>query len=462
MEDNEKEVSFEELLNQSEAKSLNKVQTGQKINGTVVMLSKDGAYIDIGMRTEAFLPIEPGSESGLSENQAIDVYVVNASGQVQLSLEPVLGFGDFSKVQEANEKGVPIEGRVGKVIPGGYEVSISGVRCFCPHSQINLRPIKDPGEMVGQDLLFKIIELDNKSSNVVLSRRALQEEEQAARVAEIREKLVVGNVLKGTVADTQAFGAFIDLGGIHGLLHVSEIAYQNVAQVSDVLSPGDELDVKILDISVGKNGKDRISLSRKALLPNPWESLTFQVGDEIQGTVVRKSKFGVFINVTTAIDGLLPRRMMKNAGKAVEMDEFNEGEELTVEVVEIDRNNRKIALALPGWNEEIKSEIRVGDSLKVEVIKVLPVGILVQGLEDPAKGLIHKRTLRDVSMKQIHDEYAPGRQLEVTLEDRDSQGRLNFVLKREHDVDGATLSRFVDGSQDLGHNPFAAFFNQGK
>ncbi len=405
------------------------------------------------------MPIPAGETSPVNEGDDVEVYVTKPSGQVELSLEPVMGFGDFSIVAEAHENGEPIEGKVAKIIPGGYEINIAGVRCFCPHSQINIRAVKSPEEMVGQTLPFKVLELDPNTSNVVLSRRALLEEALNAKLEETRKKLVVGETITGTVADIQNFGAFIDLGGIQGLVHVSQLAYQQVARVEDVLSVGDEVEVKILDITRDQKGKERISLSRKALLPNPWDNLPFEEGQEIEARVVRKSNYGIFMNVAPSVDGLLPRRLLKKAGKQVEMDEFTEGESCTVEVIEIDRRGRKVALALPGWNEEIKSNLKVGDALTVEVLKVLPVGVLVQGVEDPAKGLIHKRTLKQGSMKNIADTYQPGTKLEVILEDLDSQGRYNFVLKGDSDlVDRDTISKFSDNQEDLGHNPFASFF----
>jgi len=459
MSENEKELSFEEMLNQSEASSLKQVSAGQKVAGKVIQVSKECVFIDIGMRTEAILPLPAGEPSPVNEGDEVDVYIVKPSGQVELSLEPIMGFGDFSKVTEAHEKGEPIEGKVAKIIPGGYEINIAGVRCFCPHSQINIRAVKVPEEMIGQTLTFKILELDPNTDNVVLSRRALQEEELNAKLEETRSKLVIGATVTGTVVDIQNFGAFMDLGGIQGLVHVSQLAYQQVARVEDVLSIGDELEVKILDITRDQKGKERISLSLKALLPNPWDSLTFEVGQEIEARVVRKSNFGIFMNVAPSIDGLLPRRLLKKAGKNLEMEDFQEGESMTVEVIEVDRTNRKIALALPGWDEEVKSNLKVGDLLTVEVLKVLPVGILVQGVEDPAKGLIHKRTLKNSSMKAISDTYQPKTKIEVILEDLDSQGRFNFVLKGDSEtVDRETLTKFADDQQDLGHNPFASFF----
>lgn len=464
MEEQSTQPSFEELLEQSERGTLTKVQTGKKITGTVVALSKGVAYIDIGMRTEAVLPLE-GEDSRfaeLREGLSLDVFIAKPSGQVRVALDPILGFGDFSALEDAFENNQSVEGKVTAVISGGYDVNIAGVKCFCPHSQINDRPVSDPRQMVGQELAFKIIRLEANSSNVVLSRRALQEEKNQQQIEETRRMLVVGAVMTGTVRDLQSYGAFVDLGGIQGLLHVSQISHANVERVEDVLSPGQEVEVKILDLSVGTNGKQRISLSIKALLPDPWQNHGFEPGDRITGTVARKSNFGIFISLKESLDGLLPRRLMRQEGRAVDMDSFEPGQSIEVEVVDTYPAERKITLALPGWNEEISSDLRPGDRLQVEVLKVLPAGILVQGVEDPIKGLIHKRTLKDGAMKSMLKDYPNGARFDAVLEDIDAQGRYNFALFNEaNQIDRNTAARFMDTNKGLEQNPFASFFKPG-
>ena len=459
----EAEPSFEELLNQSEAATVLRVRTGQKLNGKVVAVSGGVAFINIGTRSEAELLLKEDDErhQKLVEGDTVEIYVVNPSGQIQVSLDPMLGYGDFSILLEAHENALPIKGKIERLITGGYEVNSGGVRCFCPKSQLGLRPVADPGSMIGQELEFKIIELDESSSNVVLSHRALLEDARRRQLEKTRERLTPGAVLEGTVKDIQSFGAFVDLGGIQGLLHISQLSYQSVDRVEDVVEPGGTIRVKILDISRDNQGKERISLSLKALLPDPWKEIAFRPGELVKGRVVRKSRFGVFVNLAPAVDGLLPRRMMKQAGRNVDMETFDEGQELEVEVVEINRGERKIALALPGWDQTLKSSLKAGDQLTVEVIKVLPVGVLVQGVDDPAKGLIHKRALKQGSSKQILSQFPQGSRHQVILDDVDDQGRFNFVLQTEEDaVDRETMSRFVDGKQDLAHNPFAAFFDK--
>lgn len=460
----EEEMSQEDfaaLLEESENRTLTRVEAGQKITGRVVAVSGGSAYVDIGMRSEASLELNPEDPrcQDVVEGQDLDVFVMRPNGQVQLSLDPIMGKGDFTIVESAHEAGTEVEGRVNSVVKGGYEVNVTGVRCFCPHSQIALRGVADPNSMVGQTFNFKIIELERRSKNVVLSRRAILDAERKEKLAAIRERLEIGAVLPGVVRDIQSFGAFVDLGGIQGLLHISQLSYSNVGRVEDVVSIGEKLDVKILDITTDKRGKERISLSIKALLPNPWENLPFEEGQTIQARVARKSNFGIFMNLAPSIDGLLPRRLMRRAGEEVSMDDFEVGDEVEVEVLEINRDERKIALALPGHDDVVTSDLREGDSLKVEVIKALPVGLLVRGIDDPARGLIHKRHLRGGSMKQIVDAYPVGAQMDVVLSEIDEQGRYNFVLPGAGDEVDASTVRSFESAEDLGHNPFATFFN---
>ena len=457
------EENFEEMLMQSEERAVHQVHPGQKLAGRIVAVSKGTVFVDIGMRSEASMPLIEGDEryEALADGQKMDVFVTAADAQIEVALDPAMGHGDIDRLADAEESGEPIEGKVSALMSGGYEVNMAGVRCFCPHSQIDLRSPANPEEMVNKIFPFRILEVNVHKKNVVVSRRALLEEARQAEMAEVRSKLVVNAVLTGTVADIQSFGAFVDFGGIQGLLHISQLAYHNVHQVEDILTIGDEVEVKVLEIKQDARGKDRISLSRKALLPNPWDHLPFKQGGTVEGVVARKSNFGIFITLADGIDGLLPKRMMKKAGRSVDLEEFERGQTLSVDVVEINREDRKIALALPGWDEEIRSELKTGETLKAEVIKVLPNGILIQALEDPARGLIHKRSLKQQSAKQIFQDFPVGKELEVVLNDIDDRKRLNFVLKGDADeLDQETLSKFSDSGSGLGHNPFASFFNK--
>jgi ribosomal protein S1 len=282
------------------------VEGGQKLEGKVVSISKEVVYVNVGMRSEAVLDIIEGDErfAEMKEGDSLEVFVTNPQGQVTLSLDPVMGSGDFGVLEAAQQGDEEVEGKVVSLRSGGYEVNVAGVRCFCPFSHMDLRSVAEPESMVNQTFQFKILDLERAKKNAVISRRVILEAEQRLAMASLREKLTVGAVFDGTVRDIQSFGAFVDLGGIQGLLHISQLTYGNVDKVEDVIKVGEEVKVKILDISVGNNGKERISLSMKALLPDPWDNLSLKQGDMITGTVARKSRFGIFIHLNDNIDGL--------------------------------------------------------------------------------------------------------------------------------------------------------------
>lgn len=460
-EKNAQEPSFEQLLMEAEEKQVQYVRAGQKFSGRIVQISKGVAYVDIGMRTEAQLqlPDEDPRLETIVEGADIVVFVLKNKNPVQLSLDPILGYGDFDAVLTAHKNEEPITGKIVRTNKGGFEVSIQGVRAFCPMSQLDWRPPENLAETIGNEYEFKIIELDENSQNVVVSRKALLEAERNRLREAARARVFPDAVVEGKVVELKPFGAFIDLGGLTGLLHISELAHYKVDRVEDILKLEDVLEVKVLDVTQDQKGRDRISLSRRALIPDPWESLAWNVGDVLEGKVVRAKNFGLFINLTQGVDGLLPLRFMRREGREVAIEEFEMGSTIEVEIADINLHARKIALALPGWNEEAISHLKPGDVLSAEVIKVINAGVLVQALEDPARGLIPKRFLSG-SMKEIINKFPTGEKMNVTLLEIDERGRYTFSLQGEGSVvDGETMKTFMD-SDDLGHNPFSDFFNK--
>lgn len=460
-ENNNQEPSFEQLLMEAEEKQVQYVRPGQKIKGRIVLISKGVAFVDIGMRTEAQfeLPQDDPRLEDFKENAEIEFFVLKNKNPVKLSLDPVLGFGDFSKVLEANRESKPITGKVSRTNKGGFEINIEGVRAFCPMSQLDWRPPENPADTIGKEFEFKIIELDEQSENVVVSRKALLEEVRNKLREEARARVFPGAVVEGKVVELKPFGGFIDLGGLTGLLHISELAHHKVDRVEDVLALEDTVEVKVLDVTKDEKGRERISLSKRALLPDPWEQIQWQISDRVEGEVVRVKPFGVFINLAQGIDGLLPLRFMKQQGKEVDIESFEIGSKIEVQIADINLGARKIALGLPGWDEQAMSHLKPGDILMAEIIKVINAGVLVQALEDPARGLIPKRFLSG-SMKEIFNKFPVGKNLEVALMEIDEQGRYTFTLKQENaEVDGDTMKTFMD-SDDLGHNPFSDFFNK--
>lgn len=463
MENNQSEPSFEELLKESESRNPGRLSPGQKLLGKIVHSNKESVFVDIGKRSEAIITKIEGDTrfDDLKEGQEIEVFVTKPGEVCQLSLDPIMGFGDIDAVAKAHEAGETVEGKIVGANKGGFEVNISGVRAFCPMSQMDVRPVDNQQEWLNQTHEFSIIEFDADRENVVVSRRALLEAELNRKIEALRENLVPGKTVTGKVVDIRPFGAFIDLGGLTGMVHISELAHQKTARVEDVLSMDEEIKVQILKIETQDNGKERIALSIKALLPDPWNQVNPQIGQTMTAKVARKSRFGLFMELSPGLDGLLPFRLMKKDGVEVNPDEIEEGDSLEVEITEVHPGDRKITLALPGWDKELKSRLKPGDPLTAEVVKVIHAGVIVQCTDDPAKGLIPKRMLKEGSMKAILNKYEVGSQHQVVLEEIDERGRYTFSPKKAGEgVDEETIDEFVNKEEDLGHNPFAAFFNK--
>lgn len=462
MDENQQEENFEALLEQSEAGMLTRVSQGQKLKARVVHISGDHIHVDIGMRSEAVM--EKTDDPRLSELQdgsILTVFVHKAGGEVQVGLDPLLGMGDVDLVLEAYENGNALEGTVLKTNRGGFEVNLAGVRCFCPLSQIDERRADDPQAFIGQKLPFRILECDGEARNPVVSHRVLQAEERERQLRQTWSCIHPEAVLKGKVREIKDFGAFVDLGGVLGLVHISELAYQRIDRVGDMLSEGDEIEVKVLSVEKDARGKDRISLSMKALLPDPWETVTFKSTELVKGRVVRKKPFGLFVSLQPGLEGLLPTRFLKRAGRNVDLDEFEMDAELEVQVVDFDREKRQVSLALPGWDEEVHSDLKPGDGVRVRVARIIPAGLLVDGVDDPARGLLPKRLLPKGHQRAMEQQYPVGKEMDAVVESIDERGRYAFMLRPEkEEVDPSVLNAFMHDDSTMKHNPFSAFFSK--
>jgi small subunit ribosomal protein S1 len=284
-----------------------RLEKGQTVEGTIVAIGEEVAFVDVGGKGEATLDLdELRDEHGGIEVKAgdqVQAVVVSTSGGITLSRRLARRGATDRQIEDAFHARLPVEGRIEKAVKGGFEVRIGGQRAFCPFSQVGA-PGADPATLEGQVTEFRIIEYGEGGRNLVVSRRALVEEEQQARAAEVRKTLVVGAVLTGRVASVREFGAFVDLGGgVQGLLHVSEMSWARVANPAEVVAPGDEITVKVL--RVDEDGK-RIALGLKQLTPDPWTKVgeTYEVGQTRVGRVTRVADFGAFVELEPGIEGL--------------------------------------------------------------------------------------------------------------------------------------------------------------
>ena len=374
-----------------------RLAVGDRVQGRVVALGQQVAVIELPDGAEGTLDMvelrDPGGQVTVRVGDTVDARVAEVgekAGTVTLRRSSARGVSGRQGLDEAAASGLPVEGLITAVNKGGLEVTVAGARAFCPTSQIDLRPVADPAALIGQRLSFRITKLedDRRGTNIVLSRRALLEEEQRARAAVTREALTVGAVLPGIVTGLKDFGAFVDLGGIDGLLPASEIGFQRGTRPSDVLTVGQAVTVQVLRIEKRSpearstarpsnasnasnafndrpDGKHRsteqITLSLKSLERDPWIDLaeTLKPGTPMRGKVTRVEAFGAFIELAPGVEGLLHVSEL-GAGRHVQhaRELAKPGAELEVTVLSIDLERRRISLGLSRGEERVDDEGR--------------------------------------------------------------------------------------------------------
>jgi len=332
---------------------------GEKVKGTILSIGETAAFVDLGGKSEGMIDLAQlrDSEGNLTVNvgDTLEATVTGndpETGSLVLRRKAARGQEVAGELRQALETGIPVEGVVTAINKGGAEVQVSGMRAFCPLSQLDLRYVEDPQQFVGQRLSFRVMRIEQGKTrpNIVLSRRALLEEEAETKATETREKLQVGTVLRGKVTSLASYGAFVDLGGLEGMLHVSEIGYSRLAHPNEVLQVGQEVEVQIIKIESGKDEKrPRISLSRRALEKDPWKDVgeRFPEGTEMTGRVMRTESFGAFIEIAPGIEGLVhiseigAGRRLNHAREAVQL-----GQDVKVRVLGVDPAKRRISLSM--------------------------------------------------------------------------------------------------------------------
>jgi small subunit ribosomal protein S1 len=359
---------------------------GQKVSGTILSVTDEWVFVDLGSKSEGRIAATElrDAEGNLTvrEGDTIEATVTGTDPETgALVLKRKAGGKGkrpaevVPEIRQAYEGNLPVEALVTGLNKGGAEVQLYGMRAFCPLSQLDLRYVEDPQKFVGQRLQFKVNRLEEgnrggRGPNIVLSRRQLLEEEQQAKAAETRQKLQVGAILTGRVTSLTSYGAFIDLGGIEGMLHVSEIGHTRTAQPADVFTIGQEVEVQVIKIEKGKDEKrpERISLSRRSLERDPWRDAVsrFPEGTETTGRVVRLESFGAFVELAPGLEGLVhisemgAGRRLNHAREAVQL-----GQDVQVKVLGVDSNRRRISLSMAavggGDRERERDRDRGGD-----------------------------------------------------------------------------------------------------
>ena len=360
-------TEFANLLEHEKYETEQKVViVGQNVSGTIQKIDASSAFIDFGGRSEAVIDLqELRTSSGdllIKEGDKLEAYVASLEGEIRLTKS--LKSSNRQAIQEAFENGVPIDGRVTGFNKGGLVVNLGGMRAFCPLSQIEMGFCSEPESYARKTLSFKILELKNGGRNIVVSRRAILEKEAAAAGKLLREKLSVGNEIAGKVRRVERFGAFVDIGGIEGLLHVSEISHTRVNDPSTVIKAGDEVTVKILEMQNLGSKKERISLSIKALQPDPWSRIheTLREGEVVSGKIVSLQNFGAFVEVAPGIEGLVHISQIsgeKRIGSPAEVLAL--GQEVQTRVQQIDRAQHRISLSIRAVAEHAEQAAEAQD-----------------------------------------------------------------------------------------------------
>jgi small subunit ribosomal protein S1 len=366
-----------------------RIERGQTIEGTIVAIGPEVAFVDVGGKGEATIEVEELKDADgdieVAVGDRIQAMVVSTSGGLTLSRRLARGSATDRQLEDAFRSGLPVEGKVEGAVKGGYEVRVGRSRGFCPFSQIDTVRTADPATHTGRVYQFRILEYKEGGKDLVLSRRALLEEEQRAGAEAARKAIVAGAVIKGRVVSVRDFGAFIDLGaGVQGLLHVSEMGWSRVSDVSQVVQPGEEITVKVLRVD---EDKQKISLGLKQLSDDPWSTVQsrYEVGQVHTGRVTRLAEFGAFVELEPGVEGLAHASTFAPTGRADGWArEIPVGTTAPFEILSIDLEKKRIGVALvpegsarAGGHAGAQPEIAPGARVKGKVERHEKFGVFV-------------------------------------------------------------------------------------
>jgi small subunit ribosomal protein S1 len=360
MEEDGGEKSFAELFAASEPDP-GWLKPGQRVEAVIVKITPEWVFIDVGGKHEGYLDrkefLDKEGNLTVQEGQTVKAYFLSSQHNEKLFTTKV-GAGEAGRafLEDAFRGGIPVEGLVDREVKGGFEIKVAGdTRGFCPFSQMGLFRIATPADWVGQRLSFKILEFGERGRNIILSHRAILEEEQAKLRENLKESLKEGMLVKGTVVSVQKFGAFVELGGIQALIPISEIAWEHVTDIGERLTVGQEVDAVILKLDWEAN---RVSLSLRSNLPDPWDRAVAEhpEGSSFMGTVARLTKFGAFVTLMPGVDGLIHISKIGKGKRITHPSEvLTEGQSIAVKIEKIDRDNKRISLMLLDDAEEEKA-----------------------------------------------------------------------------------------------------------
>ncbi len=416
--------SFAQLF--EESLSEQRLRPGTIVTGTVMEIRPDVVIVNAGLKSEGIIPIEQFlDENGQTEvavgdevEVALDA-VEDGFGATRLSREKAKRAKLWERLEEAMEKEENIKGVITGKVKGGFTVEIGDIRAFLPGSLVDIRPVRDLTHLEGKELDFRVVKIDRKRNNVVVSRRAVMESETSAERESLLASLEEGQVVKGIVKNLTDYGAFIDLGGIDGLLHITDMSWKRVKQPSDIVNIGDEIEVKILKFDKETR---RVSLGLKQMGEDPWEHISrrYPVGTQVFGKVTNIADYGCFVEIEEGVEGLVHVSEMDWTNKNIHPSKVvHLGDEVEVKILDIDADRRRISLGMkqcrPNPWEEFAQAHNKGDRIKGTIKSITDFGIFV-GLEGNIDGLLH---LSDLSWSESGEEavrnYKKGDEIEAVI-----------------------------------------------
>ena len=387
------------------------MREGKVVEGTITGIEKDVVIVDIGLKTEGRVDLrefyEPGSDNQLKVGDTVEVFlerIENALGQAVLSRDKARREESWVKMSKFHEDEEPVKGTIVGRVKGGFTVDLGGINAFLPGSQVDIRPVRDIGPLMGTEQPFQILKMDKSRGNIVVSRRAILEESRAEQRAELVSQLEEGEVREGVVKNITDYGAFVDLGGIDGLLHVTDMSWRRVSHPSQVLNVGDTVQVKVIRINPETQ---RISLGMKQLQDDPWNaaSAKYVPGTRHMGRVTNIADYGAFIELEEGVEGLVHVSEMSWTKKNVHPGKIvSTSQEVEVEVLDVDQEKRRISLGLKQvqdnpW-DSFTDRFPIGSTITGEVKSVTEFGLFI-GLEDDIDGMAH---LSDLSWEKSGEE----------------------------------------------------------
>jgi len=429
---------FEESLKEIETRP------GSIVKGRIVAINKDNVLVDAGLKSESVISIDQfrnnAGEVEVSVGDEIDVALDAADdgfGETILSREKAKRHEAWQVLEKAYEEKETVIGVINGKVKGGFTVEVSDIRAFLPGSLVDVRPVRDTAHLEGKDLEFKVIKLDQKRNNVVVSRRAVIESENTVERDELLESLAEGQEVKGIVKNLTDYGAFVDLGGIDGLLHITDMAWKRVKHPSEIVNVGDEIPVKILKFD---RERTRVSLGMKQLGEDPWVAIAnrFPEGSKLTGRVTNLTDYGCFVEIQEGVEGLVHVSEMDWTNKNIHPSKVvNLGDSVEVKVLEIDEERRRISLGLkqciPNPWEEFAKNFNKGDKVSGNIKSITDFGIFI-GLEGGIDGLVH---LSDISWKGGEEavrEFKKGDEISaVVLQVDPERERISLGVKQTED-----------------------------